>query len=340
MEPWFEVVVVPAGSQELSLEHDTPAGEGGPPAKKRPRRSPPPTEAPMEWESLELAGPLPPQPTPHCTLADGPAPAPGSPLRPASHLGPPSSASCGPGRGDPVHQRRKRPARSKRRKSMGNRGLAAIAPLVRGILSAFASGLRLAKLLEIMRSQHGVDAEALCRAVGRAGVLGLLAQVPGLRVCTPERGPQCRILLDRALAGDSAPAPASEVPPCGSQTQATPRLAPVSSFSCGPGRRDLALRRPKKPAQPKRAEPMGNRDAAATLAPLLRLVLRPFPLGLGLPKLLEAVRRDLGLDLVALSQEAGYRDVPALLGQVPGLQLHRSRHSSCTVHLEAGGLGV
>ncbi|KAH1181228.1 hypothetical protein KIL84_002162 [Mauremys mutica] len=78
-------------------------------------------------------------------------------------------------------------------------GLAAIVPLVQGILSAFASGLRLAKLLELMRNQHGVDVETLCQAASAADVLGLLAQVPGLRVCTPERGPQCLIQLERAL---------------------------------------------------------------------------------------------------------------------------------------------
>lgn len=80
-------------------------------------------------------------------------------------------------------------------------------------------------------------------------------------------------------------------------------------------------------------------DAAVSLAPLLWELLRPFPLGLGLPKLLEAVWRDHQLDLLALSQEAGYGDVPGLLGQVPGIRLHRSKHSRCTVHLDAGGLG-
>ncbi|EMP41027.1 hypothetical protein UY3_01738 [Chelonia mydas] len=154
-------------------------------------------------------------------------------------------------------------------------GLAAIVPLVQGILSAFASGLRLAKLLELMRNQHGVDVEALCRAESAPDVLGLLAQVPGLRICTPERGPQCLIQLERGVA--------------------------------------------------------------ATLAPFLGHVLRPFPLGLGLPKLLEAVRQDHDLDLTALSQEAGYKDVLGLLGQVPGIWLHKSsRRRTYTVHLHAG----
>ncbi|TFJ99332.1 hypothetical protein DR999_PMT18643 [Platysternon megacephalum] len=209
MEPWFEVVVVAAGSPEVGSDRDTLAREGCSPARKKPRRSPPRTETPMEWEPLEPAG------------------------------------------------------------------LAAIVPLVQGILSAFASGLRLAKLLELMRKQHGVDVEMLCQAASAADVLGLLAQVPGLRVRTPERGPQCLIQLERGVA--------------------------------------------------------------ATLAPFLGHVLHPFPLGLGLPKLLEAVRRDHDLDLVALSREAGYEDVLGLLGQVPGIWLHKSsRGSTYTVHLHTG----
>ncbi|CAM4672433.1 unnamed protein product [Lepidochelys olivacea] len=221
---------------------------------------------------------------------------------------------------------------------MGNRGLAAIVPLVQGILSAFASGLRLAKLLELMRNQHGVDVEALCRAESAPDVLRLLAQVPGLRVRTPERGPQCLIQLERALADEYTPAPGDppSLAPCSSQSQPALHSDPGSSASCRPGRGDMVHQQPKKPARSKRRKSMGDRGVAATLAPFLGHVLRPFPLGLGLPKLLEAVWRDHDLDLAALSQEAGYKDVLELLGQVPGIWLHKSsRGHTYTVHLHA-----
>ncbi|XP_065426964.1 uncharacterized protein LOC122173060 isoform X2 [Chrysemys picta bellii] len=382
MEPWLEVVVVAAGSPELGSDRDTLAREGYSPARKRPRRSPPQTETPMEWESLEPAGrdPLPwgtpswpcstsgspcsvspghwatdhwdpahewpKEPVGPRKLADESAPASGGPPRPAPHSSqsqpgarsdPGSSASC-PGIGDLARQQPKKPTRSKSWKSMGNRGLAAIVPLVQGILSAFASGLRLAKLLELMRNQHGVAVETLCQAASTADVLGLLAQVPGLRVRTPERGPQCLIQLERALADESAPAPGGppSPAPCSSQSQPVLCSDPRSSASYHPGGGDLARQRPKKPARSKRRKSMGDRGVAATLAPFLGHVLHPFPLGLGLPKLLKAMRRDHDLDLVALSREAGYEDVLGLLGQVPGIWLHKSsRGSPYTVHLHA-----
>ncbi|XP_039366634.1 uncharacterized protein LOC120388693 isoform X1 [Mauremys reevesii] len=339
MEPWLEVVVVAAGSPGLGSDR-----EGCSPARKRPRRSPPQTETPMEWEPPQPAGRDPPtwgtpswpcsvspghwatdhwdpahewpkEPAGPRKLADESAPASGVPPRPAPHSSqsqptarsdPGSSAPC-PGTGDLARQRRKKPALSKSWKSMGNRGLAAIVPLVQGILSAFASGLRLAKLLELMRNQHGVDVETLCHAASAADVLGLLAQVPGLRVCTPERGPQCLIQLERASADESAPAPGGPLSPapCSSQSQPAPRSDLGSSASFCPERGDLARQRPKKPARSKRRKSMGDRGVAVTLAPFLGHVLRPFPMGLGLPKLLEAVRRDHDLDLVALSREAG-----------------------------------
>ncbi|XP_039366635.1 uncharacterized protein LOC120388693 isoform X2 [Mauremys reevesii] len=370
MEPWLEVVVVAAGSPGLGSDR-----EGCSPARKRPRRSPPQTETPMEWEPPQPAGRDPPtwgtpswpcsvspghwatdhwdpahewpkEPAGPRKLADESAPASGVPPRPAPHSSqsqptarsdPGSSAPC-PGTGDLARQRRKKPALSKSWKSMGNRGLAAIVPLVQGILSAFASGLRLAKLLELMRNQHGVDVETLCHAASAADVLGLLAQVPGLRVCTPERGPQCLIQLERASADESAPAPGGPLSPapCSSQSQPAPRSDLGSSASFCPERGDLARQRPKKPARSKRRKSMGDRGVAVTLAPFLGHVLRPFPMGLGLPKLLEAVRRDHDLDLVALSREAGYEDVLRLLGQVPGIWLHKSsRGSTYTVRLHA-----
>ncbi|XP_038237055.1 uncharacterized protein LOC119846896 [Dermochelys coriacea] len=290
-----------------------------------------------EWPK-EPAGPR--------KLADESAPASGglpslvpcsSQSQPAARSDPRPSASCH-GTRDLARQRSKKPARSKRWKSMGNRGLAAIVPLVQGILSAFASGLRLAKLLELMRNQHGVDMEALCRAESAPDVLGLLAQVPGLGVRTPERGPQCLIQLKRALADEYAPAPGGppRLAPCSSQSQPALHLDPGFSASCRPGRGDVVRQQPKKPARSKRRKSMGDGDVVATLAPFLGHVLHPFPLGLGLPKLLEAVRRDHDLDLMVLSREAGYNDVLGLLGQVPGIWLHKSsRGSTYTVHLHA-----
>ncbi|CAM5173331.1 unnamed protein product [Eretmochelys imbricata] len=290
-----------------------------------------------EWPK-EPAGPR--------KLADKSAPASGglpslapcsSQSHPAARSDPGPSASC-PGTRDLARQQPKKPARSKSWKSMGNRGLAAIVPLVQGILSAFASGLRLAKLLELMRNQHGVDVEALCRAESAPDILQLLVQVPGLRVRTPERGPQCLIQLERALADEYAPAPGDppSLAPCSSQSQPALHSDPGSSASCRPGRGDMVHQQPKKPAQSKRRKSMGDKGVAATLAPFLGHVLRPFPLGLGLPKLLEAVRRDHDLDLAALSQEAGYKDVLELLGQVPGIWLHKSsRGRTYTVHLHA-----
>ncbi|CAM5123324.1 unnamed protein product, partial [Natator depressus] len=382
MEPWLEVVVVAAGSPELGSNRDTLAEEGSSPARKRPCRSPPWTETPMEWEPLEPAGqdPLtwgtpswpcstsrsrcsispshwttdhwdpahewPKEPAGPRKLTDESAPASGglpslapcsSQSQPAARSDPGPSASC-PGTRDLARQRPKKPARSKSWKSMENRGLAAIVPLVQGILSAFASGLRLAKLLELMRNQHGVDVEALCRAESAPDVLRLLAQVPGLRVRTPERGPQCLIQLERALADEYAPAPGDppSLAPCSSQSQPALHSDPGSSASSRPGRGDMVRQQPKKPARSKRRKSMGDRGVAATLAPFLGHVLHPFPLGLGLPKLLEAVRRDHDLDLTALSREAGYKDVLGLLGEVPGIWLHKSsRGRTYTVHLHA-----
>ncbi|CAM2110196.1 unnamed protein product [Caretta caretta] len=285
MEPWLEVVVVAAGSPELGSDRDTLAGEGSSPARKRPRRSPPRTETPMEWEPLEPAG------------------------------------------------------------------LAAIVPLVQGILSAFASGLRLAKLLELMRNQHGVDVEALCRAESAPDVLQLLAQVPGLRVRTPERGPQCLIQLERGVAAILAPFLGHVLRPF-PLGLGLPKLLEamrrdhdldLAALSQEAGYKDVLELLGQVPGIWLHKSSRGrtytvhlHAGVAATLAPSLWNVLRPFPLGLGLPKLLEAVWRDHDLDLAALSQEAGYKDVLELLGQVPGIWLHKpSRGRTYTVHLHA-----
>ncbi|XP_067388826.1 RNA exonuclease 1 homolog isoform X2 [Emydura macquarii macquarii] len=376
MEPWLEVVVVSDGSPKLGLGKKLLAEEGCPPPKKRPCRPQPRTEAPKELKPLKPAGGDPPAPSSApgypCSAPPGdwatdcwdpvhewpkeragprklpnksspalgapPSPAPRSnPAQPARRSAPVSSGSRRPAGGDLARQRPPKPAQSKRPKSGGNEGAAAIALLVRGVLSAFPSGLRLAKLLEIMKRRHGVTVETLSQAAGAADVLKFMAQVPGLRLRTPKRGLQCLIQLQTELTNESAaaPKPPPSPAPHSSLSQPAQRPAPVSACCCCcPETGDLELQQPEKPAPLKRSKSTGNRDAAGTLAPLLQQVLRPFPMGLGLPRLLDTVWRDHGLDLLALSHEAEDGNVLRLLGQVPGIQLHQpSGHSKGTVIL-------
>ncbi|XP_025063579.1 uncharacterized protein LOC102378872 [Alligator sinensis] len=77
-------------------------------------------------------------------------------------------------------QQLQKPALSRKKKSLQDEALSALAPLLWCILRPFNQGLSLSKMLEVLKMKHDMDLMVLSHEAGYADVTKLLARVPGL----------------------------------------------------------------------------------------------------------------------------------------------------------------
>ncbi|KAM7134221.1 uncharacterized protein RBU57_017326 [Macrochelys suwanniensis] len=70
-------------------------------------------------------------------------------------------------------------------------GVAEVSAWVRAVLGRFPLGLKVGKLKEALRSEHGLDLEELSRQRGCGDALQLLRALPHLRLRDPSKGNAC-----------------------------------------------------------------------------------------------------------------------------------------------------
>ncbi|KAM7134220.1 uncharacterized protein RBU57_017325 [Macrochelys suwanniensis] len=163
---------------------------------------------------------------------------------------------------------------------------AEVSAWVRAVLGRFPLGLKVGKLKEALRSEHGLDLEELSRQWGCGDALQLLRALPHLWLRDPSEGNAC---LARLGAGNAVEPPAPQPPP---------HPAPPSAHhSSSPP--------PDAPADGGPTGAPGESPGVAEVSAWVRAVLGRFPLGLKVGKLKEALRSEHGLDLEELSRQRG-----------------------------------
>ncbi|CAM5173323.1 unnamed protein product [Eretmochelys imbricata] len=186
--------------------------------------------------------------------------------------------------------------------------LAEVLACVRDVLGRFPLGLKVGKLKEALRSEHGLDLEELSRQRGCGDALHLLRALPHLWLGDPGKGDACLARLS-ADAAVNAPAPS--------------RPAEAGGLgAAGPARQRRGQRWVAKP---------GAMEA------LIRGALAPCPFGMRVKSLKKLLAGKYGAKLEAFSQARGYGDVVSFLGDVPGLTLRDpERGNNCIVQLQRG----
>ncbi|XP_030400862.1 uncharacterized protein LOC115641673 [Gopherus evgoodei] len=191
-------------------------------------------------------------------------------------------------------------------------GLAEVSAWVRDVLGRFPLGLKVGKLKEALRSEHGLDLEELSRQRGCGDALHLLQALPHLWLRDPDKGDACLARLD-ADAAVNAPAPSQHAEAGG--------LGAV-----GPARRTQGQHRVAKPG---------------AMEMLIRGALAPYPFGIRVKNLRKVLAGKHGAELEAFRQARGYRDVVSFLRDVPGLTLRGpERGNNCIVQLQRGATEV
>ncbi|XP_078501843.1 uncharacterized protein LOC144756143 isoform X5 [Lissotriton helveticus] len=193
----------------------------------------------------------------------------------------------------------------------------------------FASGLRVLKLIEVIRHQRGIDLENLSWKLGYQDVLDLLEQVPNSKLRDPSKGVECVIQFQ----------PGAPDGPTG--------VHPGQSLS-------VSTSAPDTTCISKLASPQQRTSATAPsgiihqrLPPgldeeILSVLTRPmFAGGIRVLKLIEVLMHQRGIDLENLSWELGYHDVFDLLQQVPNSKLRGpSKGVDCVIQFQPGHANI
>ncbi|KYO23532.1 germ cell-specific 1-like protein 2 isoform A [Alligator mississippiensis] len=225
-------------------------------------------------------------------------------------------------------QRKKAPKKKRKEKPEKQTvGLDQIWACILGVLGRFPMGLRVSKLMEAMPRQHRQNLQGLSQAWGYDDVLGLLQQLPGLRMRDSKKGHYCIVQLAVDASGKSPALLCPLVP------------APTSAQHC-------SILLPN--ASPIHPAPKGPMDTAKTvkempcweevMAAILEC-LRLNSSGLCVTTLKKMLWKEKSVALEGFVQHMGCEGImDLLLLQVPGIVLLFNRREQCLVQLKAGAM--
>ncbi|XP_069493568.1 uncharacterized protein [Ambystoma mexicanum] len=218
-------------------------------------------------------------------------------------------------------------------------------------LSAFATGLKLRKLKEVVKKEHGTDLEELSRDLGCTDVLDLLQQLPGIRVLNPSKPNNCVVQLQGGLQKVPGSLSSSQCSLASSTQAATVKALEAEDLDTDMDQKmedmsDEAMlnnmqqqqsnTHPLGPAKPNHCISKIQEGPQKVLE-LLVHTLSAFATGLKLRKLKEVLKKEHGTDLDQLSQDMGYSDTLDLLQHLPDIQvLNPSKPNNCVVQLQGG----
>ncbi|XP_025063529.1 uncharacterized protein LOC102383801 isoform X2 [Alligator sinensis] len=245
-------------------------------------------------------------------------------LHPASSLAPPhSSPKQDTTPAEPAPAERMATTRPEKQTV----GLDQIWACILGVLGRFPMGLRVSKLMEAMPRQHRQNLQGLSQAWGYDDVLGLLQQLPGLRMRDLKKGHYCVVQLAVDASGKS-PAHICPLVP-----------APTSAQHCSI---------PLPNASPIHPAPKGPADTAKTVKEMpcweevMAAILECLHLnssGLCVTTLKKMLWKEKSVALEGFVQHMGCEGImDLLLLQVPGIVLLFNRREQCLVQLKAGAM--
>ncbi|XP_069093469.1 uncharacterized protein [Pleurodeles waltl] len=181
----------------------------------------------------------------------------------------------------------------------------------------FASGLRVLKLMDILRYQRGIDLDDLSWELGYQDVLDLLQQVPNAKLRNPSKGVDCVIQFQPGFPdGPKGVHPGQSL----SVSTSAPDSTCISNSTTAPSG-----------ANHQRRPPGLDEEILSVLTDPM------FASGLRVLKLMDILRYQRGIDLDDLSWELGYQDVLDLLQQVPNAKLRDpSKGVDCVIQFQPG----
>ncbi|XP_078511083.1 uncharacterized protein LOC144770439 [Lissotriton helveticus] len=222
------------------------------------------------------------------------------------------------------------------------KGIQKASELLANTLSIFATGLKLRKLKEVVKTKHGTDLEALSRRLGCVDVLHLLKHLPNIKLLHPSKPANCVVQLQEGLRETSLSSSqcslASGVQTPSSDVFLTEKKATHFEENCSDESGDLQLPNIQCVEGTEASHYVyHHQEGIQNASELLENTLRTFATGLKLRKLKEVLKTKHGTDLEELSRSLGYVDVLHLLQHLPNIRLlHPSKPAKCVVQLQGG----